>query len=111
MSRKKAKYFNGGELYSSIIMILYLCACRFSCFSLLFFTVFCRYVRQGVLFALSMLIAVTPPHFLDELMRGAGLSEAVLWVGQLCQNEADAECRSLAQHTLALLNAAMKPDR
>lgn len=72
---------------------------------------FCRYVRQGVLFALSMLIVATPPHFLDELMRGAGLSEAVLWVGQLCQNEADAECRSLVQHTLALLNAAMKPDR
>ena len=64
-----------------------------------------------MLFALSMLIASTPPHFLEELMRGAGLSEAVLWVGQLCQSEADAECRSLAQHTLALLNTAVKPAR
>ena len=85
-----------------------------------------RYVRQGVLFALSMLVVSTP--ILPTELEG-GLTEAVHWVegttqysrsvsnliGQchsitagVHESDPDAQCRSLARQTLALLGASVR---
>ena len=60
-----------------------------------------------MLFALSMLIASTP--LLEDME--AGLSEAMLWVDELCHNEPDEQCRSLAKHTMAMFHSSLKPVR
>ena len=67
-----------------------------------------RYVRQGVLFAVSMLIGATPPHTLMKETEGA-LGEAIQWLTELRLNDADEQCRTLATHALGMLNAALKP--
>ena len=66
-----------------------------------------RYVRQGVLYGLGMLIAATPAHtLLGEL--STDLMEGVAWMKEVLSEDADGQSRMLAGHALTLLNAAMK---
>ena len=68
---------------------------------------FLRYVRQGVLYGLGMLVCATPSHaLLGEL--STSLVEGVAWMKEVLSEDADEQCRGLAGHALTLLAEAMK---
>lgn len=72
---------------------------------LLYFPLY-RYVRQGALYGLGMLIWATPTHvLLGEL--SAGLAEGVAWMKEVVTEDADTQCRTLARYALTLLSSAM----
>ncbi len=68
----------------------------------------CRYVRQGVLYCLAMLVSATLPHTLASLTEGGGLMEAIQWARDLVNEDSDLQCRTLASHVLALFQIKLK---
>ena len=88
----RPKFENGKQIKPVEIQCMYVCF---------------RYVRQGVLYGLGMLIAATPAHtLLGEL--STGLMEGVAWMKEVLSEDADEQSRMLAGHALTLLNTAMK---
>ena len=71
------------------------------------FLFYSRYVRQGVLYSLAMLLSTTPPFNLVSEMEGA-VGEAIQWAMGVASDDADSQCRVLARHALAIFDSIMK---
>ncbi|XP_072029734.1 telomere length regulation protein TEL2 homolog isoform X2 [Amphiura filiformis] len=89
-------------------------ACRQMASSLLEFIWVLRYhtepfVRQALLFAVSMVILSVPSHMLvsdlqDELL------ECKLWIEDIVESDPDNECKRLAAQTLVLMQSSVKKE-
>ena len=64
-----------------------------------------RYVRQGVLFALSMVVVSTP--ILPTGLEG-GLTEAVHWVEGMCTAQYSKGCEQFDWSVIPLLQVCMR---
>lgn len=60
-----------------------------------------------MLYSLVMLLCATPMHTLMSEMEG-GLGEAIQWVVGVASDDADTQCRALAQHVLSVFESTLK---
>ncbi|XP_077980481.1 telomere length regulation protein TEL2 homolog [Glandiceps talaboti] len=67
------------------------------------------FVRQAILFALSMVILSVPSHFLVSDLQ-ADVMESRLWLQDVIEKDPDTECKKLALQTLMILETALKKE-
>lgn len=95
-----------------IVIMIIICVCRgggtfiSSLFNMLYVVLYIynfRYVRQGVLYGMGMLLWATPHHVLMGNL-AMGVAEAVSWMKEVAENDPDHKSRTLAAHALGMLS-------
>ncbi|XP_077868678.1 telomere length regulation protein TEL2 homolog [Saccoglossus kowalevskii] len=103
-------YTLGVVMYAAINSTI----CRHMASSLLEFIWVLRYhtepfVRQALLFALSMIILSVPSHLLVSDLQ-TDVMECRLWLQDIIEKDPDTECKKLSLQTLMILENAMKKE-